>query len=202
MCTLLPHLKHCHEIGHINKVRRALLIDRRHARLFACEERLPLSVGMKSNHVITVAGHFLQRGKWSRYTRNTSSLDDTCTVPKLPPGLLAKLLPAATTVRRPLGKLVQLVVQAIHKSLQRALRVQHVYLELQCPAPAEYVIAFAAASQQHISSAICALSTCKLALGGDSGAAVVSVTSSLLTAPPGYIKGTDSPRTLGICGHW
>ncbi|KAK8784910.1 hypothetical protein V5799_008726 [Amblyomma americanum] len=65
--------------------------------------------------------------KRSRRTRTLSSPDDTCTVPQLPPGPLAEMLPAGTIVRRPPGKLVQLVAQAIHESPLQALRVQHVY---------------------------------------------------------------------------
>ncbi|KAK8767461.1 hypothetical protein V5799_005757, partial [Amblyomma americanum] len=70
---------------------------------------------MKSNRGITGHGRASSsvRGKHSRGTRNMSSPDDTCTVPKFPPGPLAKLLPAGTTIRNPPGKLVQLVAQAI-----------------------------------------------------------------------------------------
>ncbi|KAK8770380.1 hypothetical protein V5799_013155 [Amblyomma americanum] len=70
-------------------------------------------------------------GKRSRGTHNMSSPDDTCTMPQLPEGPLAKLLPAGITVRRPPGKLVQLVAQTNHESPQRALRVPHVYQVLQ-----------------------------------------------------------------------
>ncbi|XP_077500747.1 uncharacterized protein LOC144111349 [Amblyomma americanum] len=56
-----------------------------------------------------------------------SSPNDTCTVPQLPAGPLAKLLPAGIPVCRPPGKLVQLVAQTIHESPQRALRVPHMY---------------------------------------------------------------------------
>ncbi|XP_077500799.1 uncharacterized protein LOC144111391 isoform X1 [Amblyomma americanum] len=56
-----------------------------------------------------------------------SSPDNMCTMPQLPPGPLAELLPAGITVRRPPGKLVQLVAQTNHESPQRALRVPHVY---------------------------------------------------------------------------
>ncbi|KAK8760291.1 hypothetical protein V5799_028442 [Amblyomma americanum] len=59
-----------------------------------------------------------------------SSPDNTCTMPQLPPGPLAELLPNGTTARRPPGKLVQLVAQTIHESPQRPLRVPYVYQAL------------------------------------------------------------------------
>ncbi|XP_077507425.1 uncharacterized protein LOC144118316 [Amblyomma americanum] len=65
--------------------------------------------------------------KRSGRTRTMSSPAGTCTVAKLPPGPLAELLPAGTIVRRPPGKLVQLVAQAIHESPLQVLRVRHVY---------------------------------------------------------------------------
>ncbi|KAK8768562.1 hypothetical protein V5799_014973 [Amblyomma americanum] len=104
------------------KVRNAWL-------LFACEETLSLSLEMNPNRGITGRGRAAssEPAKRSRRTRTMSSHGDTCTMPQLHPGPLAELLPAGTIVRRPPGKLVQLVAQAIHESPIKALRVRHVY---------------------------------------------------------------------------
>lgn len=46
-------------------------------------------------------------------------------------GRWSSLLPVGTVVRRPSVKLVQLIVQAIHESPHRVLRITHVYAALQ-----------------------------------------------------------------------